>query len=120
MKLHEAIEKVLLEFKHPMSASNIASEVNRQGLYQRGDLQPIPSSQVHARVNNYPSLFKKENGLITLTSYRKQELNSLFAELKFSLRYKSSPQYGLTLILLVFFKWKTDKAGTKWKKCQVG
>lgn len=111
MTLHDAIEKVLLQHKRPMPASEIAAEVNKKGLYQRGDLQPVPSSQIHARVKNYPSMFKKEDGLISLASYSKQELNSLLAEIKLSLRYKTTPHYGLTIILLIFFKWKSDNPG---------
>jgi len=108
MKLHNAIEKVLLQHRRPMKASEIAAEVNKQGLYQRGDLQPVPSSQIHARVKNYPAMFKKENGLISLSSFRKQELDSLLAELKFSLGYKPSRHFSLSLILLVFYKFWLD------------
>ncbi len=59
MTLHEAIELVLKENKRPMSAKDIADEINNRNLYQRGDGNPVPTSQIHARVKNYPLLFKK-------------------------------------------------------------
>jgi len=51
MKLHEAIDTVLIE-KGCMYARALADEINRRSLYTRGDGQPLPSNQVHARVGN--------------------------------------------------------------------
>ena len=60
MTLHEAIVKVLKEVGKPLRASDIARQVNEKKLYSRGDDQPVPTSQVHARVNEYSKLFYKE------------------------------------------------------------
>ena len=71
MTLHEAIKQVLEDNGRPMSAREIADEVNRRNLYQRGDGSPVPGSQIHARVKNYPALFQKnEAGQILLTSLK--------------------------------------------------
>lgn len=59
LTLHEAIQKVLREANKPMSTSEIAEQINLQGLYQRGDSNPIPTSQISARVKNYANLFKR-------------------------------------------------------------
>ena len=61
MKLHEAIEEVIRKSGHPLSYSEIAKLVNQQGLYSRKDGEPVPASQVSARVKNYPSLFTVNN-----------------------------------------------------------
>lgn len=68
MELHEAIEKVLENENRPMTAKEIAEKINKQGLYERGDKQPLPASQVSARVSNktYTSQFKNEEGYIRL------------------------------------------------------
>ena len=50
MPLHEAIEKVLTDADRPMHVSEIADEVTRRGLYERGDGGPIPTNQIHARI----------------------------------------------------------------------
>jgi predicted ATPase len=69
MKLHEAIAEVLRENKRPMSAKDIADKINKRNLYQRNDGNPVPISQIHARVNRYPTLFKKtQSNEITLAS----------------------------------------------------
>jgi hypothetical protein len=69
MKLHEAIALVLKENNRSMLAKEIANEINGRKLYQRGDRTSVPTSQIHARVNNYPSMFKKTaNGEITLVT----------------------------------------------------
>lgn len=66
MTLHEAIAEVL-QRKGPSTSREIADEVNRLRLYQRKcDDNPVPASQISARVNKYPTLFHKENGFILL------------------------------------------------------
>ncbi len=60
MKLHEAIIKVLSESeKETMTPQEIADEINKRKLYERGDKGTIPSSQISARVNQYSHLFNK-------------------------------------------------------------
>lgn len=66
MTLHEAIEIVLQETGIPMTTREIAGRINKRKLYTRGDKQPVPTSQIGARVKNYPNLFLKENGKIRL------------------------------------------------------
>src|SRR5690606_26196846 len=69
MTLHEAIESILTKAKKPMSASELAFKLNQSKLYAKGDGSPIKASQVSARVNKYPQLFKKEFGLIALSNH---------------------------------------------------
>ncbi|MCF6171500.1 MAG: winged helix-turn-helix domain-containing protein [Bacteroidales bacterium] len=65
--LHNAIEIVLKENKAPLSASKIAGEINSKQLYYRKDGKPIPSSQIHMRVNHYTKMFSiLDNGKISL------------------------------------------------------
>ena len=68
MTLHDAISQVLLQNKRPMRPSEIAEVINKTSWYTRGDGIEIKSSQISARVKNYPHLFNKENGLISLKS----------------------------------------------------
>ena len=69
MTLHEAIEKVLRDNRHAMSSSDIAEAINATHLYERGDKKAVPASQISARVNNYPLLFKREEKYITLRNW---------------------------------------------------
>lgn len=73
MTLHEAIIKVLEEANQPLNASDIAQRINEKSLYQRGDNQPVPSSQVNARVSNYSEYFYKKGSLIGLVSWKEKE-----------------------------------------------
>jgi len=66
MFLHEAIEAVLRDTNRPMTATNISDEIDLRKLYGRGDNEPIPANQIHARVSNHPELFEREDGLIRL------------------------------------------------------
>ena len=66
MFLHEAIQKVLTEKKGPMTSKEIADEINKRKLYFRKDLKPVPPSQISARINKYPYLFKNIGSEITL------------------------------------------------------
>lgn len=66
MKLHEAMVEVLKQGGRPMKAAEIAEEINRMELYERGDGQPVPGSQISARAKNYPHLFNREGAYITL------------------------------------------------------
>jgi hypothetical protein len=66
MFLHEAIAQVLKEHNRSMTALELADEINRRKLYIKKDESLIKISQVHARVNNYPHLFRKIEGLISL------------------------------------------------------
>ena len=57
MKLHEAIQEVIRRSGHPLTFTEIAKQINAQELYTRKDGQPVPASQISARVKNYPQLF---------------------------------------------------------------
>lgn len=57
MTLHSAITDVLSAAGRPLPTREIADEVNRRDLYKRSDGKPLPSSQIGARVRNYPGLF---------------------------------------------------------------
>lgn len=70
MKLHEAIEQVLKENGSGLKAREIADRINDRKLYMRGDETPVPTSQIHARVMNYPRLFQKIDGVIWLNNQR--------------------------------------------------
>jgi hypothetical protein len=69
MRLHLAIKDVLVAAGRPLSPREIADEVNRSGLYIRGDAKPLPSGQVSARVYNHPDLFVKTPAGIWLTDH---------------------------------------------------
>ena len=66
MTLHEAIEKVLEESERPLTAKAIATIINSNGYYTRGDSVPIESKQILSRVKNYNNIFEQINGQIIL------------------------------------------------------
>jgi hypothetical protein len=68
MTLHEAIVQVLALKKGAMSAVEIADALNKNNLYIKKDTSLIRSSQIGARVKNYPHLFSKNGNLISLKS----------------------------------------------------
>ncbi|MDA3954375.1 MAG: hypothetical protein PF485_12075 [Bacteroidales bacterium] len=61
MTLHEAIEKVLFDNKRPMSPRELVDEINKRRSYVRDDGNDIPTSQISARVKNYPQYFYKDS-----------------------------------------------------------
>jgi hypothetical protein len=66
MFLHEAIAQVLKEHNRSMTARELADEINRRKLYIKKDKSLIKTSQIHARVKNYPHLLRKNKSLISL------------------------------------------------------
>jgi hypothetical protein len=66
MTLHEAIEKTIQKAGRPMTAVEIATELNKTKLYEKQDGSPIKSSQIGARVKNYPQWFTKKGSFIGL------------------------------------------------------
>jgi hypothetical protein len=68
MTLHEAIEQVLVISGKSMTAVEIASAINKNSSYTKGDGSMIKSSQISARVKNYPLLFTKTDSFIALKS----------------------------------------------------
>jgi len=60
MKLHDAILAVLQsQPQNAATARQISDMIAERNLYKRGDGGNPPPSQIHARVNNYPALFRK-------------------------------------------------------------
>jgi len=105
MTLHEAIEKVLKESGRPMSAAEIADVVNKQGLYSRGDKNPVPSSQIHARVKNYPSWFSRtEAGLISLVIERQDQFSDAVFQVLNILKSTFLPDISYLIAALFFYK----------------
>ena len=66
MTLHDAMEVVLRDAAHGMRAGDLASEITRRRLYRMRDGRPVEAQQIHARVGNYPHLFKKVGTFIHL------------------------------------------------------
>ena len=62
--LHEAMEVILRQHPEGLKAPELAAEVERRGMYKRRDGDPPGPHQVHARVHNYPQLFRRETGRI--------------------------------------------------------
>ncbi len=62
MKLHEAIIEVLNDNKSGLTTKQIADKINQKKLYIRGDEEPVPSSQISARINrpSYMYLFERD------------------------------------------------------------
>jgi HB1, ASXL, restriction endonuclease HTH domain len=67
LPLHEALARVLrTQGNRVMTARELADEVNRTGLYRKGDGSPVDIGQIHARVHNYDRLFVRAGGGIRL------------------------------------------------------
>ncbi len=68
MLLHEAIDTVLRDAGRSMHADVIAAEINRRGIYERRDDQPLGGAQVRARVAKpkYRDGFVVTDGIVGL------------------------------------------------------
>lgn len=66
MKIEEAIVYVVVKRNGGMTIDQIAEAINRQGLHQRKDGQPVTGRQVYATVRRFPEMFTKEAGRIML------------------------------------------------------
>jgi hypothetical protein len=61
LTLHEAIELVLQgNGNRWTTVRELASEVNRRGLYRKRDGSRVEANQIHARTKNYEALFEKD------------------------------------------------------------
>lgn len=69
MKLHEAIEKLLIETRRPMTTTEIAEKLNQNKWYTRQDNGPITALQIHGRTRNYPHLFLRDKSIVTLNNH---------------------------------------------------
>ena len=66
MTFHQAIEEVIRRNNRPMTSVEIALELNTTQLYTKKDGSDIKSSQVEARVGNYPKKFTVQGSLVGL------------------------------------------------------
>jgi hypothetical protein len=68
LKLHEAIIKVLKENPDGLTTTQIAKKINDEGLYGRKDGEPVPATQISARISrpNYVRSFEKKGNLVLL------------------------------------------------------
>lgn len=67
MTLHKAIESVLRENGNQwMMVHELVTEVNRRGLYRKRDGTEVGANQIHARTNNYDSIFEKDGPRVRL------------------------------------------------------
>lgn len=109
MTLHEAIEQVIREIKRPMKAVEIANIINTRGLYKKGDHSLVTQSQISARINKYPDLFKTdEQGIslhdISIRPYR--EFSEKFQDLIFRISpgvSDSSPNLIAPFLILIYY-----------------
>jgi hypothetical protein len=68
MTLHEAMKVVIAESPLGMlRAGDIATEIQRRGLYRMQNGRPVEAQQIRARVGHYPHLFEREGTFIKLT-----------------------------------------------------
>lgn len=66
MKLHEAIEKLILETGRSMTTTEIANELNKNGWYKKKDGSVITAYQIHGRTKNYPQIFTRNGSKVSL------------------------------------------------------
>ena len=66
MKIEEPIVYVMVKRNGGMTTDQLADAINRQGLHQRKDRQPVTSNQVYATICRFPEMFTKEAGRIML------------------------------------------------------
>ncbi len=112
MTLHEAIQKILRDAKKPLSTSEIASSINLQRLYNRGDGSPIPASQISARIKNYPDLFRRlPNNEIELNNKAKVILDDLVFRLEDCVRGKVDRSGYLIHSILFYVRFSYTDVG---------
>jgi hypothetical protein len=67
--LHVELTAILLAHGNAwMSTQALADEVNRRGLYQKGDASPVDRFQIHGRTKNYAVLFERDGDRCRLRS----------------------------------------------------
>lgn len=69
MTLHQAIQGILLEVARPMTTTEIASVINNQRSYVKGDGSPVDAFQIHGRTKNYPHLFSRSGSTVGLVQW---------------------------------------------------
>jgi hypothetical protein len=64
---HAAMAEVLRTApQYRMRPVDLATEINRRGLYTMRDGRPIETQQIHARTGNYPDMFERNGPFIRL------------------------------------------------------
>lgn len=67
MYLHEAMREILASAAgHRLTPSDLCEQVDRRGLYRMRDGRRVEVQQIHARVANYPELFRRAGGYVEL------------------------------------------------------
>lgn len=67
LTLHEAMAQVLREHDNePLTAREIADEINHRQLYRKRDGSIVDVSQIHARAKNYATQFAKDGSKLRL------------------------------------------------------
>jgi hypothetical protein len=68
LKLHEAMERVLMEFGGEMRIQELARQINDRGLYTKADGSRVDANQIHARAaaKTYRDRFERHAGVIRL------------------------------------------------------
>ena len=69
MTLHEAIIKLLKTKGISMTTSEIASELNQNKWYSKGNGSLITTYQIHGRTRRYSQLFDRHGSLVTLRDH---------------------------------------------------
>jgi len=77
LTLHEALVQILRENGNEwMTVHELAQAVTERELYRKKDGSPVEVNQVHARTNNYKSVFEKDGAKVRLRE-RSSVLNTL-------------------------------------------
>jgi type I restriction-modification system DNA methylase subunit/signal transduction histidine kinase len=111
MTLHEAIKDILLNNK-ALFAKDLADTINNSHLYNRRDGKPITSTQVLARVNNYPDLFSiRADHTIELINRELIPYKEAYSHLKHHFRssYLNDERSDVLLLSLIFAAWTKEK-----------
>jgi hypothetical protein len=67
LTLHEAMRKVLQSTPgRRMLAADLATAIDRRGLYKMRDGRPVEAQQIHARVSHYGHMFERDGQGIRL------------------------------------------------------
>lgn len=115
MTLHEAIERVLIEYGRPMTTGEIVRAIAERNLYERLDSEGLSTSQVAARVNKYPELFDRLGDQVALRNRSTDSLLRLLFQISDRLRSKSISNLDLVIgYLLFYFRASVTGAGAEY------
>ncbi len=74
MKLHKAIEKLIIKSGLPMTTQQIADKLNKNGWYQKKDGSPLSAFQIHGRTRKYPNIFDRNGSVVSLIGQSKTKV----------------------------------------------